>query len=145
MRIFFLGDITEKRRSTILASFQNLWPGIKTSKKDELTILGSPLCPKSRADLLEQKINEREKVIGTVGKLDAHYGFFVEKLLQSAKVVFFLRTSARFNHSVLLEKNDKTVRNGLSKKITWTSTKFRGLSWLCPLRWVVLGFHPHHY
>ena len=40
---FFRGDITQKRRSTILASFQKRCPGIKTPKKDELIILGSPL------------------------------------------------------------------------------------------------------
>ena len=40
---FFPGDITQKRRSTILASFQKRCPGIKTPKKDELIILGSPL------------------------------------------------------------------------------------------------------
>ena len=72
---FFPGDITEKRRSTILASFQKLCPGIKTPKKDELIILGSPFGPKSQADLLEKKINELEKVKGIVEKLDAHYGF----------------------------------------------------------------------
>ena len=48
---FFLGDITEKRRCTILASFQKLCPGIKTPKKCNLIILGSP---KSQADLLER-------------------------------------------------------------------------------------------
>ena len=59
-----------------------------TKKKDELIILGSQLGPKSQADLLEKKINELESVDGIVEKLDAHYGFFyVEKLLQSAKVV----------------------------------------------------------
>ena len=86
--IIFLGDITEKPRSTILASFQKLCPEIKTPKKDELIILGSPLGPKSQADLLRKKVNELENVNGIVKKLDAHYGFFyVEKLLQSAKVV----------------------------------------------------------
>ena len=35
--------------------------GIKTPKKDELIILGSPLGPKTQADLLEKKINELEK------------------------------------------------------------------------------------
>ena len=73
--IFFLGDITEKRRSTILASFQKLCPGIKTPKKDELIILGSPLGPNSQADLLEKKIKELEKENRIVEKLDAHYGF----------------------------------------------------------------------
>ena len=34
-KFFFLGDITEKRRLKILASFQKLCPGIKTPKKDE--------------------------------------------------------------------------------------------------------------
>ena len=64
MRVSFLGDITEKRRSTILASFQKLCPGIKTPKIDELIILGSPLGPKSQADLLRKKINEQKNVNG---------------------------------------------------------------------------------
>ena len=74
-RIFFLRDITGKRRSTLLASFQKLRLGIKTPKKDELIIHGSPLDPKSQAELLEKKINELEKGNGIVEKLDAHYGF----------------------------------------------------------------------
>ena len=113
---FFPGDITEKRRSTILASFQKLCPGIKTPKKDELIILGSPLRPKSQADLLEKKINELEKVNGTVEKLDAHYGFFMLKnCFILPKLLYFLRTSTCFNHSALLKKYDKTVRDGLFK------------------------------
>ena len=71
MRNLFLGDITEKRQSTILASFQKLCPGIKTPKKVELIILGSPLGPKSEADLLEKKINELETINGIFEKLDA--------------------------------------------------------------------------
>ena len=83
MRNFFL-DITEKRRSF----FPKTCPAIKTPKKDEIIILGSPLGPNSQADLLEKKNTELEKVSGIVEKLYAHYGFFhVEKLLQSAKVV----------------------------------------------------------
>ena len=31
------------------------------------------------------------------------------------KLLYFLRTSKCFNHPALLEKNDKTVRDGLSK------------------------------
>ena len=37
--IFFLGNITEKRRLTILASFQKLYSGIRTPKKMKLSIL----------------------------------------------------------------------------------------------------------
>ena len=44
--IFFPGDITKKRLSTILAYFQKLCPGFKTPKKEEFIILGSPLGPK---------------------------------------------------------------------------------------------------
>ena len=73
--MFFLGDITEERRSTILVSFRKLCLGIKTPKEDELINLGSPLGSKSQANLLEKKINELEKVNGIVEKLDAHYGF----------------------------------------------------------------------
>ena len=53
---FFLEDITEQRRLTILASFQKFFPWIKTPKKDKLIILGSVFGPKSQADLLEKKI-----------------------------------------------------------------------------------------
>ena len=63
MRIFFLSDITQKRRSTNLASFQKLCSGIKTPKKDELIFLGSSLGPKSQADLLEKESNDLEKLM----------------------------------------------------------------------------------
>ena len=69
--IFVLRDITEKRRLTIVASFQKLCSGIKTPQKDELIILGSPLGAKSQADLLEKIIVELEKSDGIVEKLDA--------------------------------------------------------------------------
>ena len=39
----------------------------------------------------------------------------------------------------------KPCATGFPKCVTWTSTIFRVLSWLCLLRWVILGFHPHHY
>ena len=47
---------------------------IKTPKKDELIILGSPLDPISQAALLDKKIIELGKVTRIVEKLDAQYG-----------------------------------------------------------------------
>ena len=113
--IFFLNDITEKRPSTILASFQKICPSVKPPKKDEIIILGSSLGPKSQADLLG-KINELENVIGIDEILNAHYGcFMLENCFSLSKLLYFLRTSICFNHPALLEKYDKTVRDGLSK------------------------------
>ena len=71
-----LGDITEKRRLTVLASPQKFCHEIKTPKKDQHIILGSLLGPIAQANLLGQKLNELENVNGIVGKLDAQYGFF---------------------------------------------------------------------
>ena len=91
-------------------------PPDQTPKKDELIILGSPLGPKSQADLLEKKIIELEKVTGIVEKIDAHYGFFMLKNCFSLpKLLYFLRTSTCFNHPAHLEKHDKTVCDGLSR------------------------------
>ena len=99
-----------------LASFQKLCLGIKTPTKDELIILGSPLGTKPQADLLEKEINELEKVNGNVETLDAHYGFFMLKNCFSLpKLLYFLRSSTCFNHPVLLEKYNKTARDGFSK------------------------------
>ena len=53
--IFFLGDVTEKRRSTILTFPQKICNGIKTPTKEELIILGSPLGPKSQTGLMKKK------------------------------------------------------------------------------------------
>ena len=39
----------------------------------------------------------------------------------------------------------KPYATGFPKSVTRTSTIFRVLSWLCPLKWVVLGCLPHHY
>ena len=119
---FFPFDITEKRRSTFLASFHKLCPGIKTPKKDELINLGSPLGPKSQADSLEKKINELEEVNGIVEKLDALCGFVMLKNCFSLpKLLYVMRTSTCFNHPALSQKNDKTVRDGLSK---WCNVNF---------------------
>ena len=74
-RNVLLGDITEKLRMTISASFQNsIFPkslhGITTPRKDEYIIIGSSLGPKSQTDLLEKKFIELEIFIGIVEKLD---------------------------------------------------------------------------
>ena len=41
--------------------------------------------------------------------------FHDENCFSLPKLLYFLRTSTCFNHPVLLEKYDKTVRDGLSK------------------------------
>ena len=116
MRFLFLGHITEKRRSAILAYFQKICPEIKIPKKDELIILGSPLGPKSQADFLEKRIIEPEQVNGIVEKLVAHNGFFMlKKCFSLPRLLYFLRTSTCFIHPTLLKTYDKTVRDGLSK------------------------------
>ena len=89
--------------------FPKSLPGIKTPKKDELIILGSPLGLNSQADILERKSTNWKK-------LDAHYGFFMLKnCFSMPKLLYFLRTSTGFNNPDLLEWDDKTVREGLSK------------------------------
>ena len=48
--------------------------------------------------------------------MDANYGFYMLKNYFSLpKLLYFLRTSTCFNHPDLLEKYDRTVRDGLSK------------------------------
>ena len=137
---FFLGDITGKCRSTILASFQKLCPVIQVSNKDELIILGSPLGPKSQADLLEKKINELEKDNGIVEKLDAHYGFLCWKI---ASVCQSCCTSWEPVHVLFIQLswNSMTKRyaTGFPKCVMWTSTIFRVLSLLCPLKCIIIS------
>ena len=75
---------------------------------------------------MEKKTNELEKVNGIVEKKDAHYGFStLKKCFSLPKLLYFLRTSTCINHLALLEKYDKTVRDGLSKVC---NVKFDGIS-----------------
>ena len=93
--------------------FSKTLPHIKTPKKDELIILGSQLGPKSQADLLERKSMILKKLMEM---LRIALWFFMLKNCHSLpKLLYFLRTSTCFNHPALLEKYDKTVRDGLSK------------------------------
>ena len=142
---FFLSffSITKKRRSTRLASFQKLCPGMKTTKNDELIILGSPLGPKSRANLLEKKIDELERGNGIVEKLDAHDGFFMLKIcFILPKLLYFLRTSTRFNHPPLMEKYDKTVRDVLTKVCNVNFDNFLSTQLALPAEMGGLGDFP---
>ena len=137
---FFLDDITEKRRSTILASFQKFCPEIEKPKKDELIILGSPLSPKSLADLLEKNIFEVEKNIGIIEKLDAHHGsFMLKNCFSLPKLLYFLRTSTCFNHPVFSEKYDKTVREVFSKVCNVNFDKISSIQLALPAEMGGLG------
>ena len=75
MRIFFLGDITEKRRLTILASFQKLSPGSKLQRKMNLSFLVNRSAQNHKQTYWKRKYNELEKISGIVEKLDANNGF----------------------------------------------------------------------
>ena len=105
-----------------------------------LIILGSPLGPKSQADLLEKKINELEKDNGIVEKLDAHYGFLCWKI---ASVCKSCCTSWEPVHVLIIQLswNSMTKRyaTGFPKCVMWTSTIFRVLSLLCPLKCIIIS------
>ena len=100
----------------IFSIFPKCLPRDQNTEEGGFIILVSPLGPKSQADFLEKKFNALEKTNGVVEKLDAHYDFFMlENCFSLSKLLYFLRTSTCFNHQDLLEKDDKTVRDGLSK------------------------------
>ena len=67
--ILFFGDITEKRRSAILVSFQYICPGLK-HPEEELVILGSQSRPKIAGSPFGKKIIELDEIDGIAEKLD---------------------------------------------------------------------------
>ena len=94
---------------------KNFAPGSKDKRKMNLSFLVHRLA-RNHKQTHWKKINELENVNGIVEKLDAYYGFFMLKnCLSLPKLSYFLTTSTCFNHPALLEKYDKTVRDGLSK------------------------------
>ena len=124
---------------------KKLAPGSKHHKKMNLAFLVHRSA-RNHKQTYWKKINELEKSSGIVEELDAHCGFLFWKI---ASVCQSCCTPWEPVHVLIIQlvwKNmTKPYATGFPKCVTWTSTIFRGLSWLCPLRWVVLGFHPHHY
>ena len=83
--------------------------------------------PEFTSRLIGKESQWMEKVNGIVEKLDAHYGFFMLTICFSLpKTFYFLRTSTCFYHPALLEKYDKTVRDGLSKVCNVNFDEFSG-------------------
>ena len=66
---------------------------------------------------------------------------FVEKSLP--KLLYFLRTSTKFNHPVFLEKNDKTVQDGLSEVCNVNFDNISSTQLALPVGFSNLGIHPH--
>ena len=141
---FFLGNTTEKRRLTILASFQKIGAEIKTPTKDELFVLGSPLGPKSQADVLEKKLMNWKKISDFAEKLDYHFGFIFSKI---ASVCQICCTSRDSEHVLIIQQSwkRKTYGTVFPKCVQWSSTTVRVLSWLYLLQWLVSVFHPYYY
>ena len=73
MQFFFLGDITEKRRSTILAFSRKFCPGIKTSKINGAIFLGSSVGPQTQQTYWKKYWTEKND--GIIQTLNAHYVF----------------------------------------------------------------------
>ena len=89
-------------------------PQNKNRNKKKLLILGSPIGKRCRKDLLDKKIKELEKISDAIDKLDAHYGFYLQKnCFIMPKYLYFLRTSPCLLQNDFLERYDKLLRNSL--------------------------------
>ena len=73
----FLGPTTSTQYNSILTQFRKICHKIK--KKEEFLILKSPIGELCRKELLDEKIWELEKISDVIDKLDAHYGFYLQK------------------------------------------------------------------
>ena len=89
--VSFVEDMTEKRQLAVLASFQKVCLRAK-HQKNELVSLGSTLGAKSQASLLQEKTNGLEKTRNCWKTGCALWFLYVEVLLQSAKLLYFLGT-----------------------------------------------------
>ena len=81
--------ITEKQQSTIIASFLKHLPGVKTPTKKESNILGTPFANRSQT-YWKGKLMNWKKVLEFLKNCKLTMVFYVEKLLQSAKLVVVL-------------------------------------------------------
>ena len=143
--MFFLAEITDNWRSKTLAVFQKICPGIKSLTTIETYFSWVSARPKIAGRLIEMKRYEVERVDGIVGKLDAHNGsFMLKNCFSLPKLLHFLRTVQILIIQLSWKGMTKLYAMGSPKWVTWPSTCFWVLRGLCPLKWVVLGFHLHH-
>ena len=111
-----------------LPRFQQLCPDVQVINVNDLCLLGSPILPQAGAKVLTEKLEDLERLLANLQKIDAHPALFLlQNALAIPKVMYFLRTSPTWKNVDILEKFDESLRSGLEKILnqkiddrTWT-------------------------
>lgn len=122
--IFFISGIENQ---DVIQKFDELSPGIRITKKDELEILGVPIFEEGFKTAFESKLNSLETLISRLPELNAHTAYFLLKnCLYIPKLTYMLRTSPAWKFNELTKKMDDCLKNSLQ---TIMNIQFNDTQW----------------
>ena len=100
----------------VLDQFNQLTPGIKLIKEEDLTLLGAPINIEGISKVLKPKLESLELMCSRLGDLDRHEAtFLLKNAFNIPKLNYFLRTAPCFLENETLEMFDETLHTSIQK------------------------------
>ena len=102
--------------SEVLDKFNQLTPGIKLIKDEDLTLLGAPINIEGISKVLKPKLESLELMCSRLVDLDRHEAtFLLKNAFNIPKLNYFLRTAPCFLENETLELFDNTLQTSIQK------------------------------
>ena len=100
----------------VLDQFNQLTPGIKLIKEEDLTLLGAPINVEGISKVLKPKLESLELMCSRLGDLDRHEAtFLLRNAFNIPKLNYFLRTAPCFLENETLAMFDDTLHTSIQK------------------------------
>jgi hypothetical protein len=100
----------------VLDQFNQLTPGIKLIKEEDLTLLGAPINIEGISKVLKPKLESLELMCSRLVDLDRHEAtFLLKNAFNIPKLNYFLRTAPCFLENETLEMFDNTLQTSIQK------------------------------
>ena len=124
--LYFTNEANEEKDS-VVGLFNQKAPGIKVKTKENLTLLGAPIHPEASKSVLQEKLEDLERMSERLEMLDTHSALYLLKNVYSIpKLTYFLRTAPFFKHPDSLELYNDQLRRSLE---TLNNFKLEDMQW----------------
>ena len=113
--IIFL-HMDQNKANEALESFQELIPGVKILRDNELLLLGAPIFNETSKSCLKGKIDQLKYFLSCLNQLSSHCAFYLLKQsLSIQRLNYHLRCAPCFQFEDMLFEFDEELRKGCSE------------------------------
>lgn len=135
--LYFCGGSVD---GDVVNQFENIAPGIRIVKDDELELLGSPLHESGMENFARQKFEKIFVLINRLPSLQSHYAYFILKnCLAIPKLVYLLRCTPLWKFRDLLKEMDLKMKGALESIVNVEMNTHQWIQSTLPVNYNGLG------